>query len=65
MRWKLVAAGIGLLIMWFACWSTSVVPGSSAVMVQWTAGNASAFLAGLAFGAAALARRSSPQSNGL
>ncbi len=50
MRWMLVTAGIFLFVMWFACWSASVVPGSPAVMMQWVAGNALAFLGGLAFG---------------
>jgi hypothetical protein len=57
MRWKLVATGAFLAVMWFACWAATVVPGSSAVTAQWAAGNALAFLSGLAFGAAASVRR--------
>jgi hypothetical protein len=57
MRCKLVAAGLLALIAWFACWAATVVPGSAAVTMQWTAGNALAFLAGSAFGAAACVRR--------
>ena len=57
MRWESVAAGIFLLVMWFACWAVTVVPGSSAVTMQWASGNALAFLAGLTFGAAAWGRQ--------
>ena len=59
MRWKLVAVGIFLLVMWFGCWAITVVPGSSAVTEQWAAGNALALLAGLAFGAATWGRQDS------
>jgi len=58
MRWKLVAAGVFLSVMWFGCWAATVVLGSSAVTMQWGAGNALAFLAGGAFGAAVCVRRS-------
>jgi len=57
MRWTLVAAGGFFSAMWFACWAATVVPGSPAVTMQWTAGNTLAFLAGAAFGAAAWGRR--------
>jgi hypothetical protein len=57
MHWKLGAIGTFLAVMWLACWAATVVPGSSAVTMQWAAGNALAFLSGLAFGAAAYTGR--------
>jgi len=56
MRWKAVVLGFFLLVMWFACWAVTVVPGSSAVTQQWVAGNTLAFLAGIAFGVAVVKR---------
>ena len=53
MRWNLGVVGVFLLVMWFACWCVTVVPGSPAVTTQWAAGNILAFLAGISFGAAA------------
>lgn len=58
MRVTLIALGLFLLVMWLACWAATVVPGSPAVDMQWTAGNLLAFLAGGAFGAAACIHRS-------
>jgi hypothetical protein len=55
-RVKLVVAGVVLAGLWFACWAATVVPGSPAVTLQWVAGNALAFMAGAAFGAASLSR---------
>jgi hypothetical protein len=57
MRWEMIAAGVFLLVLWFACWATTVLPGTSAVTMQWVAGNTLAFLAGSAFGAALWMRR--------
>jgi hypothetical protein len=57
MRWKLVVAGTLLVVLWLVCWAATVVPESSAVTVQWAAGNALAFLAGTAFGAAMWIKR--------
>jgi hypothetical protein len=56
-RWQLVGLGVFLLMMWAACWAVTVIPGPEADPIQWTVGNALAFLAGGAFGAAVLARR--------
>jgi hypothetical protein len=56
MRWKLVAVGLLASVAWLMCWAATVVPGSSAVTMQWTAGNTLAFLAGGAFGAAVCMR---------
>jgi hypothetical protein len=53
MRLMLFAAGVIAVIVWFACWSMTVVPGSPGVEMQWVAGNFVAFLAGGLFGAAA------------
>ncbi|WP_168218795.1 hypothetical protein [Limnoglobus roseus] len=52
MRRKPVAVGLVLLVMWFGCWAATVVPGTSAVAVQWAVGNALALAAGVAFGVA-------------
>ena len=57
MRWKLAATGLLLVVMWFACWATTVVPELSAMYEQWAVGNALAFFAGIAFGAAACIKR--------
>ncbi len=56
-RWKLIGIGLFLLAMWVACWAVTVVPGTDAVYEQWIAGNALAFLAGGAFGAALIVRQ--------
>ena len=58
MRGKLVATGVFLSVLWFGCWAATVVPGSLAVPMQWTAGNLLAFLAGGAFAAAVCVRPS-------
>lgn len=55
----LFAAGLLLLVMWFGCWASTVVPGSSAVTMQWACGNLLAFFAGGALGMAVLARSDS------
>lgn len=52
MRWSTVLVGCLFVVLWLACWATSVVPGSPAMDMQWAGGNALAFLAGGAFGAA-------------
>jgi hypothetical protein len=58
-RWKLLGAGVFFAVMWFACWAVTTVPGSlAAAHQQWTFGNGLAFLAGAAFGAAAVKWRS-------
>lgn len=57
MRSKMVAVGLLASAAWLACWAATVVPGSSAVTVQWAVGNGLAFLAGGAFAAAFLGRR--------
>ena len=52
-RTLLIGAGCFLAALWASCWSATVVPGSSAVIMQWITGNALAALTGAAFGAAA------------
>ena len=54
-RWKSTGIGLLLLVMWFACWAATVAPGGE--HERWVAGNALAFLAGGAFGAALLGRQ--------
>jgi hypothetical protein len=52
MRWKWIAVGACLVLMWILCWAASVIPGSPAANGQWAVGNALAFLSGLAFASA-------------
>ena len=56
MRSTFVGYGILLLIMWLACNAITFAPGPWAYTVQWAAGNALSFCAGIAFGAAAFVK---------
>lgn len=58
-RFWYVAAGVLASALWVGCWAVTDLPGSSAVTLQWAAGNALALLAGAAFGAAAVTRSDS------
>jgi hypothetical protein len=55
-RWTLIGLGSLLLLAWFACWAMTIAPGGPED-VRWITGNALAFFAGGAFGAALLVRR--------
>ncbi|MEW4568763.1 hypothetical protein AB1L88_12930 [Tautonia sp. JC769] len=51
-----LAAAVGGSILWLGCWAATVVPGSSAVTMQWALGNLLAALTGAAIGVAVVCR---------